>query len=315
MEEAERAAQKRVSFFGHTIVYVMTILFFVVASGNVGVALIIATMWGIFLARQGYFAIIAPDLRRRYLEEEMQLRLPQQVLQERQIAEGEHARSLERLSAGIAHEIRNPITAAKSLVQQIGEDPSDPENAQYARIAIDELDRVERSIAHLLRYAKEEPVETESTSLSDVIESALETFRDRFERQTVRVDQQITGDTRLNGDADKLRRVVINLVSNALDAMEETPDAVLTIEAGQNLAGTEVWFQVRDNGMGMSREKVGQIFQPFHTSKAHGTGLGLAITRKLVESHRGRIEVHSQEAVGTTFIVTLPRVRKPGVNA
>ncbi|MEO1337711.1 MAG: HAMP domain-containing sensor histidine kinase, partial [Myxococcota bacterium] len=237
----------------------------------------------------------------------MQLRLPQQVLRERQLAEGQHARSLEELSAGIAHEIRNPITAAKSLVQQIGEDPSDPENAEYARVAIQELDRVERSIAHLLRYAREEPVKTESTSMQDIIESAMDTFKDRLTRQDVKVDQQVNGDTRITGDPDKLRRVVINLVNNALDALEEIPDAKLTIASGQNLAGTEVWLQVKDNGMGMSKDKVAKIFAPFHTSKSTGTGLGLPITRKLIDKHGGRIEVNSEESVGTTFIVTLPR--------
>ena len=135
----------------------------------------------------------------------------------------------------------------------------------------------------------------------------MDTFKDRLSRQAVRVDQQVSGDTRLEGDPDKLRRVVINLVSNALDAMEETPDATLTIASGQNLAGTEVWVQVKDNGLGMSRDKVEQIFSPFHTSKASGTGLGLAITRKLVEGHGGRIEVNSEEGVGTAFIVTIPR--------
>ena len=306
LKEADAAAQKRVSFFGHTIVWGMCVLFFVVTAG-VFPAMIIALLWGIFLARSGYNAVIAPDLKRRYLEEEMQLRLPQQVLRERQLAEGEHARSLERLSAGIAHEIRNPITAAKSLVQQIGEDPSDPDNGEYARVAIEELNRVEHSIAHLLRYAREEPVKSEQTVLADVVESAMDTFKDRLARQSVRVDQQVAGDTRLDGDPDKLRRVVINLVSNALDAMEDAPDAKLTVAAGQNLAGTEVWLQIKDNGMGMSRDKIEKIFSPFHTSKAHGTGLGLAITRKLVELHGGRIEVNSEEGVGTAFIVTLPR--------
>lgn len=284
LEEADRAAQKRVSFFGHTVVWAMCVLFLVVAAG-VFPAMMIALLWGIFLARSGYNAIIAPDLKRRYLEEEMQLRLPQQVLRERQLAEGQHARSLEELSAGIAHEIRNPITAAKSLVQQIGEDPSDPENAEYARVAIQELDRVERSIAHLLRYAREEPVKTESTSMQDIIESAMDTFRDRLTRQDVKVDQQVNGDTRITGDPDKLRRVVINLVNNALDALEEIPDAKLTIASGQNLAGTEVWLQVKDNGMGMSKDKVAKIFAPFHTSKSTGTGLGLPITRKLIDKH------------------------------
>lgn len=306
LEEADRAAQRRVSFYGEVVMWATFVSFLGVVA-SMSAALTVAAIWGMFLARKGYNTMIAPDLKRRYLEEEMQLRLPQQVLQEKRLAEGEHARTLERLSAGIAHEIRNPITAAKSLVQQIGEDPNDPDNAEYARVAVEELDRVERSIGHLLRYAREEPLKTEPTALAEVIESAMETFKERLTRQSVRIEQNVDGDTRLDGDPDKLRRVVINLVSNALDAMEEVPDATLTVAAGQNLAGTEVWIQVQDTGMGMSPELVDTLFSPFTTSKAHGTGLGLAITRKLVEGHGGRIEVNSQEGVGTAFTVTLPR--------
>ena len=84
---------------------------------------------------------------------------------ERRVLEGRHVRSLEDLSAQVAHEIRNPITAAKSLVQQMGEDPTSAENVGYAKVALEELDRVERSVAHLLRYAREEDLRLAEVSL------------------------------------------------------------------------------------------------------------------------------------------------------
>jgi signal transduction histidine kinase len=237
------------------------------------------------------------------------------VTRSRRELEGRHARSLEALSASIAHEIRNPITAAKSLVQQLGEDPGSGENVEYAKVALAELERVERSISHLLRFAREEELELREVRLGDVVDSALESFRDRVERQGVTLARDTESAGGLEGDPEKLRRVVINLVGNALDAVEGRPAARLEVAAGENLAGNEAWLRVRDNGPGIEPERLERIWSPFHTSKAAGTGLGLAITRKLVEAHQGTIEVDSRPGEGTEFVVRFPKRRPAGVPA
>ena len=112
----------------------------------------------------------------------------------RRSLEDKHARSLEQLSASIAHEIRNPITAAKSLVQQMGEDPSSRENVAYANVALEELDRVERSISHLLKFAREEELHVGALRVAEVVDSALETFRDRIARLGVTVTRELGGE-------------------------------------------------------------------------------------------------------------------------
>ena len=111
------------------------------------------------------------------------------------------------------------------------------------------------------------------------------------------------------GDAEKLRRVVINLVGNALDALEgaDTPDPCVQVSAGENLASTEVWVRLRDNGPGIEPEALSKIFSPFYTSKANGTGLGLAISKKLVDAHGGSIETSSTLGEGTEFVLTFPK--------
>jgi len=113
----------------------------------------------------------------------------------------------------------------------------------------------------------------------------------------------------VRGDAEKLRRVVINLIGNALDALAERSSGRPMIEllAGENLAGTECWLRVRDNGPGIDAQALAQIWSPFYSSKASGTGLGLAIAKKVVESHGGTIEVSSQPGAGAEFTITLPR--------
>jgi signal transduction histidine kinase len=145
--------------------------------------------------------------------------------------------------------------------------------------------------------------------LTDLIGSALETFRDRIATSGVKLATDIGGDFSLRGDAEKLRRVLINLIGNALDALEggATPNPTIEVTAGENLAGTECWVRVRDNGPGIDPEALNRIFSPFYTSKEHGTGLGLAISKKVVDAHGGSIEASSRPGAGAEFTVTIPK--------
>ncbi len=311
-DAARELGEARVRLGGHAVIWLLCFVFLWVASGEFGTAVTVAVMWGIWLGHKAYKLMIAPDLERKWFEQEYRWRL-ERMSAEKRAAETSSIRSMEELSASIAHEIRNPITAARSLVQQMGEDPTSAENVEYAKIALEELGRVERSISHLLRYAREESFEASEVQLTEVVDSALEAVKDRVEKAGVTVSRDHDGSGALRGDPEKLRRIVINLVTNAIDALEDgpTPKPALTIASGQNLAATEVWLKIKDNGPGIPQEQQEQIFSPFHTSKEHGTGLGLAIVKKLVDAHRGSIEVKSEVGLYTEFTVTLPRERSP----
>jgi signal transduction histidine kinase len=305
--DAARRARARIGFYTHLIVYATVNMFLFVESR--GAARFTALFWGIGLAFHYFSAVFAPELRRRIVNREVERQVATGVSRERRALEGRHVRSLEDLSAQVAHEIRNPITAAKSLVQQMGEDPTSSENVGYAKVALEELDRVERSVAHLLRYAREEDLHLADVSLAEVIDSALETLRDRIEAQHVRLVRDDGRDSIVRADAEKLRRVVINLARNALDALGERSSGqpILEVLSGENLAGTECWLRVRDNGPGIDARSLEQIWSPFFSSKDSGTGLGLAITKKVVEAHGGTIEVSSQPGAGAEFTITLPK--------
>ena len=308
-ELAERKVDLSRQVFRGVLITV-PLLIFVPALGAISLI-----YFGVVLGRRAFKLLYEPRLRERFLQEEVQRRVHSQVSDERRQLEGEHHRSLEKLSASIAHESRNPITAAKSLVQQMGEDPGGADQVEYARVAVAELERVERSISHLLRFAREEDTQIAEVVMEDVLESALETFRDRAERSRVEIRRHYDSDGRLQGDGEQLRRVVINLVGNAIDALEEArieaPE--VRVSMGENLAGTEVWVRVADNGIGMDDEVRGRIFDPFYTSRADGTGLGLALCRKIVDHHGGEIEVETRPGEGTEFILTFPkRIAKGG---
>jgi len=265
--------------------------------------------FGVSLGRKAFRLLYEPRLREKFLQEEVQSRVHTRVSSERRHLEGEHHRSLEQLSASIAHEIRNPITAAKSLVQQMGEDPNGSDQTEYARVAVAELERVEKSISHLLRFAREEETRIASIVMEDVLESALETFRDRAARGGIKIIRKYDSGGRLEGDAEQLRRVLINLVGNAIDALEEARIEVpeVRVSMGENLAGTEVWVRVADNGLGIEDDVRDQIFDPFYTSREEGTGLGLALCRKIIDNHGGSIEVETAAGEGTEFVLVFPK--------
>jgi signal transduction histidine kinase len=278
------------------------------------VGLIVLIFGGARHLQNLYRLVIEPKLRQRFIDREVDRQVSATLSDERQQMVGEHARSMETLSASIAHEIRNPITAAKSLVQQMEEDPTAAENVEYARVALEELHRVERSVSHLLRFAREEEMGVGDVKMADVIDSALETFRERIARAGIELVRQEDGEGELRGDAEQLRRVIINLIGNAIDALDETrtPHPRIELAMGENLARTEVWVRIKDNGPGIDREALHKMFSPFYTSKPNGTGLGLAISKKLVDAHRGTLEVGSQPGAGAEFVVTLPKQPQAG---
>lgn len=303
----EERAERRVELTGDLLKFAaitLALLIFIPPAG-----FFVFIFWGLGLGKRVYRQWIEPELRVRFVEREVDKQVQDTLSRERRELSGEHARSLEQLSASIAHEIRNPITAAKSLVQQMEEDPTARENVEYARVALEELHRVERSVSHLLRFARDEEMTVLEVRLADVIDSALETFKDRAARSGIDLRHQYDCDGIVLGDAEKLRRVVINLTANAIDALKsaEISDPRVDVQMGENLAGTEVWVRVADNGPGIDPEALEKMWSPFYTSKAAGTGLGLAICRKLVDAHGGRIEVESSADEGTAFVLTFPR--------
>ena len=317
-EEARRLAERKLAFIAHLVPYMFVCTFLLFVTRSLFVTTIVGLAWGVGLASHFFKAFIEPELRRKWIQREVEGRVQNTVSQQRRALEGQQRRSLEELSASIAHEIRNPITAAKSLLQQMGEDPASSENVEYAQVALEELDRVERSISHLLRYAREEDMAIEPIRLSEVLNGAGESFRERLAKLGVDVRPTLDADGEMEGDAEKLRRVLINLIGNALDAFEEsgTENPCLDVGLGENLAGNEVWLRLKDNGPGVDDETQAKMFRPFYTSKSNGTGLGLAISKKLVDAHGGTIEVHSAPGQGSEFVLTFPRrAPTPGVSA
>ena len=249
-----------------------------------------------------YMAVFGQQvLRERYFEPAIE----REVRREKVVMQTEKQASIDELSSTIAHEIRNPIAAAKSLVQQMGEDPTSVENVEYAKVALDELDRVERRISHLLRFAKEEDYHFDHVNLAAVVDAALTQLRAKLDAAKVNVARNYIGGPTVHADKEKLKQVFANVLDNAIDALEPVAEGRridLFIENG----GRRAVVRLRDNGCGIPPDKIDRIFNPFFTTKDKGTGLGMAISKKIVEAHEGSIDVVSEPGRGTEFAVALP---------
>ncbi len=310
---ARRRARAEVGFYTHLMCYLGVIAF--LALINVMTTVYPWFMWptvgwGIGLFSH-YMAVFGGRMvRERYFEPAV----AREVRREKTAMQTEKQASIDELSATIAHEIRNPIAAAKSLVQQMGEDPVSVENVEYAKVALDELDRVERRISHLLKFAKEEDYTFTPVNLANVVDSALTQMRAKMSAANIHVARNYIGGPTVVADGEKLRQVFTNILDNASDALEAVVEGrriELFIENGNNGASNgggaaRATVRVRDNGAGIPADKIDRIFNPFFTTKEKGTGLGMAISKKIVEAHDGSIDVVSEQGRGTEFVVSLP---------
>lgn len=305
LRRAKKRAAAEVGFYAHLMSYLGVIAFLALVNlltTRYPWFIWPALAWGIGLFSH-YMAVFGSRmLREHYFEPAVE----REVRRSKMVMQTEKQASIDELSSTIAHEIRNPIAAAKSLVQQMGEDPTSVENVEYAQVALDELDRVERRISHLLRFAKEEDYTFDNVNLATVVDSALTQMRAKLDTAKVKVARNYIGGPIVVADSEKLRQVFSNVLDNAIDALQDVAEERhidLFIENG----GKRATVRVCDNGSGISSEKIDRIFNPFFTTKEKGTGLGMAISRKIVEAHQGTIDVSSELGRGTEFAVSLPR--------
>ncbi len=225
---------------------------------------------------------------------------------EREMQHREKLAAIGQLAATVAHEIRNPITGAKCLLQQVGDELNgNAQGKEYVQLALEDLDRVEQSVSQLLTFARKEDFQFTEQDVTDLVRSTVQRFVAQTSEKAVAVQIQDSAPMWATIDEEKMRRTLLNLLANARDAVNGNGTITVSLAA----AGPDVEIQVSDNGQGLSQEDQKRIFEPFFTTKEKGTGLGLAIAKKIIEGHGGQISVTSTLGKGTTFTLTIPRQR------
>ncbi|MBP3960147.1 hypothetical protein J8F10_33390 [Gemmata sp. G18] len=222
---------------------------------------------------------------------------------EQDVRRAERLAAVGQLAAGVAHEIRNPLTSVLLLVQMARLDPKAGALTDDDLTLIDnELGRIEQSLRTLLDYARPPKLERVACDLTAVADSAVQLVRGRAAQQGVTVRFAPPGPTALNADPGQLRQVVVNLMLNALDAMPTGGALELTV--GRD--GTDATLTVSDTGAGIAPDMLPRLFEPFATGKETGVGLGLVVSRRIVEDHGGGLHGFNRPAGGATFLVRLP---------
>ena len=230
---------------------------------------------------------------------------------EREIHRHERLVALGKMAAGVAHEIRNPLSSIKGLATLLGSRFGEKDREHdAARLLISEVERVNRSIGELLDYARPQPLNRQSVRLNELLANSLQLVAADAQVLGVELDYQPAAQsTVLAIDADRITQVLLNLYLNSLQAMNE--GGRLQVRTREDLARREIQISVSDSGCGIATENLARITDPYFTTKPEGSGLGLAMVQKIIEEHGGRMAIVSQEGRGTTVTITLPRSPQP----
>lgn len=224
--------------------------------------------------------------------------------------------TLGELAAGAAHEIRNPLTAIRSTIQYLSKDFSaDPVKSEMVTELISEVERINKIVQGLLSFARPSDLNTSDINIEQLINQTLLLVTNTLRKQNVEVEfEYFTDNTTIQGDAEQLKQVFLNIILNAIEAMGKNPPErsrtlIISIEKGTpiNTHSRYLIISFEDSGKGIEQKNIENVFNPFFTTKEEGTGLGLAICYGIINRHEGEIEVKSVPDKGTCMNIKLPQ--------
>ncbi|MFN2542195.1 MAG: ATP-binding protein [Chthoniobacterales bacterium] len=242
---------------------------------------------------------------------------------ELQIRRSDRLASLGTLSAGMAHEIKNPLVSIKTFAQLLPERYQDSDfRDTFSNLIGHEIDRIDSLVNQLLRFARPAKPVLKPMHVHDVLEKSLQLVGHRLYQKEIKLTRSWEADVdTIRADADQLEQVFLNFFLNAMDAMNRGGELRVVTEihpatewvaaiSGTNGDSHEVLrVTIRDDGEGIRKEDIPHVFDPFFTTKDYGTGLGLSVVHGIIQEHGGQIEVESELKQGTAFHILLPLVR------
>ncbi|WP_286817989.1 ATP-binding protein [Desulfobacter sp. UBA2225] len=222
----------------------------------------------------------------------------------KQVETNRRLAAIGKLAAGVAHEIRNPLSSIKGFATYFSRQyKNEPEDVEIAKIMVQEVERMNRSITQLLEFAKPMAVEIKQTRIEPLIRHSLKLVSHDLEKKKIRVETDIrTRRETIHTDPERICQVLLNLYMNALNAM----DSGGILEIGVADVQDDIEIRVADNGCGIPAKDLEKVFDPYFTTRAKGTGLGLSIVHRIVENLKGDIRVESRPSKGTVFYIILP---------
>ena len=250
------------------------------------------------------------DLGRNFNQMVQQLResrIEIERLHRTQMSRAEHLATLGEMATGLAHEIRNPLAGIAGVIEIIGRDlPTTSPARSVVKDVRQEIARINHIVTDLLQTARPHPPQVRKSDLNTTVEHAVMLGRQQALAKSIEITlQKDPSLPEVEHDSDQIHQVLLNLLLNALQAIDRSGKITVALKS----QGTMAVVEVADNGRGIPAPDLPHIFRPFYTTKGDGTGLGLSLARRIVEDHQGRIDVTSGIGDGTTFAVVLPLQR------
>ena len=233
---------------------------------------------------------------------------------ETQAAESERLAYIGSLAAGLAHEIRNPLNSLNLNMQMLQEDlgerrgaEGDASSERLLKITRSELDRLGGLVTDFLSYARPAEPELEEVPAAGLLNEAAEVLAGEIDAQGVAVEiEDLSEGARVRVDPAQLKQLLLNLLRNALDALDPAEGGEARVRLASSRRGPRVVLEVEDNGVGMGEEQRRRMFELFYSTRKGGTGLGLAIVERIARGHGGTLEVDSAPGEGTRIRLLLP---------
>lgn len=242
------------------------------------------------------------------LEEEVDKKAKEIKETQDKLIQAEKMAALGRMTADIAHEIRNPLTALGGFGRRLQKEASTAKQRQYASLIVEEADRLEHILKDVLTFSWEHRFHFEKIPLTETVSAAVMVFAELFAENHITVEERYNCEYPVLQEKDHVRQAILNLLANSLDAMEKDGRLTITTEEEEENDLCYVAVHIVDSGTGIAEDKLEQAFEPFYTTKkiGQGTGLGLAICRKIITEHGGFIRLKNIDGGGLSASLYFP---------
>jgi signal transduction histidine kinase len=256
-----------------------------------------------FISVPAIFVVLIMLLSSAFLDKKLIEHMKDLNNHEKKLRESEKLSLVGELAAGVAHEIRNPLTTLKGFTQMMNENTDPETNKRYSNIMIEEINRINFIVSEFMVLSKPHIVQYSLTDLSQSIKNVITLLNTQAIIKNIEITPEFIGNQFLiKCEENQIKQVIANLIKNSIEALPQGGKIQIRMEQQD----TNLVISVIDNGVGISRENLHLLGTPFYTTKSEGTGLGLMVSKKIIQNHKGKLEIESVPNIATKVTITLP---------
>jgi signal transduction histidine kinase len=224
------------------------------------------------------------------------------------LQEQERLKTIGSLASGIAHEIRNPLNALRLCIEKLKREEKEETN-ELLPIITDEIGRIEKTVEDFLNFTRPFKYRLKEVKLNHILDETVSLLEEKALKKHIVMKREFEIIPEIDGDESELRKVFMNIIGNSIDAVVDGGEIIIQTKSNREI----VEINVRDTGVGISKEDIKRIFDPYFSKKKGGTGLGMSTAKRIVGGHGGKIRISSEVGKGTEVVIRFPA--KKGSNA